>query len=364
MRPLFLAIQTKPLVYVALLFAVSLSWSSSLAAQKTTQRKQQTSTQQQSTIQTTPTPTPTPKNPPAIEIKLDTVRKQIIPGAPMGVIADITNNSEATVYMRERDVQLVTPSETDVAPDANSQDGWFPTEYCFDNCPQNCPPGCGGNLHVIALKPKETYRVFWNKTSGSIPWYKYFTYLRFTPGIYPISLDVKYWGQPKFDGDDYHTAVETKSVEFAAPLSVILWGAVFGGLLFTLLEFVRSREVPSTASTDGTLAKPTSHILLRISGSILMSVIITILLSRIEQTAFFIKVTVSDFWGAIAIGFFGNYGGMALIDKMVSPKDRSSSESTPKVGNTNQGQPKGIEPKDKKQGAEPATDGAAPNPKP
>jgi hypothetical protein len=362
MRPLFLAIQTKSLVYVALLFAVSLSWSSSLAAQKTTQRKQQSSTQQQSTIQTTPTPTPTPKNPPAIEIKLDTIRKQIIPGTPMGVIADITNNSEATVYMRERDVQLVLPSEIDMELGANSTDGWFPTEDCLDTCPQNCPPGCGGNFHVIALKTKETYRVFWNRSQGAAHWYQF---LQFSPGTYPISLDVKYWSQPKFDGDDYHTAVETKGVEFAAPQWVIILGAVFGGLIFTALEFVRAKEeTPLIAGTSdpGKIAKAGSHILLRILGSILLSVIITILLSRIEQTAFFIKVTVSDLWGAIAIGFFGNYGGMALIDKMVSPKDRSSSESTPKVGNTNQGQPKGIEPKDKKQGAEPATDGAAPNP--
>ncbi len=280
----------------------------------------------------------------------------------MGVIADITNNSGNNVYMRQRDVQLVTPSETDVAPDANSQDGWFPTEDCSDSCPQNCPPGCGGNLHVIALKPKETYRVFWNRTSTTQHWYTTFSYLKFTPGTYPISLDVKYWNQAKFDGDDYHTAVATKSVEFAAPLSVILWGAVFGGLLFTFLEFVRSKEVPLTAGTGGSLPRPTFHMLLRISGSILMSVIITILLSRIEQTAFFIKVTVSDFWGAIAIGFFGNYGGMALIDKMVRPKDGTLSDGTPKAANTNQGQPEEGEPKDKKQETDPSIGGAAPNP--
>ena len=52
-------------------------------------------------------------------------------------------------------------------------------------------------------------------------------------------------------------------------------------------------------------------------GSILLSVIITILLSRIAETQFFIKVSVSDFWGAIAVGFLANYGGWAMLDKMV-----------------------------------------------
>jgi hypothetical protein len=43
----------------------------------------------------------------------------------------------------------------------------------------------------------------------------------------------------------------------------------------------------------------------------------TVVLSRIAETQFFIKVSVSDFWGAIAVGFLANYGGWALLDKMV-----------------------------------------------
>jgi hypothetical protein len=89
-----------------------------------------------------------------------------------------------------------------------------------------------------------------------------------------------------------------------------------------------------------------------------MSVIITILLSRIEQTAFFIKVTVSDLWGAIAIGFFGNYGGMALIDKMVRPQGSTNSGASDS-GTAKQGQPKDGEPKDKKPSAPPAAGGVA-----
>jgi hypothetical protein len=44
---------------------------------------------------------------------------------------------------------------------------------------------------------------------------------------------------------------------------------------------------------------------------------ITILLSRISETQFLIKVTVNDFWGAVAIGFVANYMGAKALNKLI-----------------------------------------------
>jgi hypothetical protein len=37
-------------------------------------------------------------------------------------------------------------------------------------------------------------------------------------------------------------------------------------------------------------------------------------------------VSVSDFWGAIATGFLANYGGWALLDKMIPVKNKGGEE--------------------------------------
>jgi len=52
-------------------------------------------------------------------------------------------------------------------------------------------------------------------------------------------------------------------------------------------------------------------------GAVLLSAIVTILLARISETQFLIRVTVADLWGAVAIGFVANYLGAELIKKMI-----------------------------------------------
>lgn len=321
------AIQLRVLGSLVLLLAIlSLGRSSSVHAQQAPAQRKQTSSRQGKPVAPAQ-PTPTPRNSAAIDIKVETVRKQIVPGTPMAVTADITNNSEATVYFRERDLQLVLPTEIEISTGGNATAGWLPTEDCVENCPQSCPSDCGPS-RVIALKTKETYRVFWNKTKGTTQWYKFFN---FTPGTYPISVEAKYWDTREFGGDDYHTVVETKTVEFTAPQSIILLGAVLGGLIFTALSAVRPKETAADGAPLASLhaakglrkwLRKLGKGLLIIFGSVLLSVIITILLSRIQETQFFIKVTVSDFWGAIAVGFLANYGGNRLLDKIIPGGDK------------------------------------------
>jgi hypothetical protein len=145
--------------------------------------------------------------------------------------------------------------------------------------------------------------------------------------------DQKYWEQKNFRGDEYHMAVGSTIAEYAAPFWIILAGAIVGGIIFTLLSLIRAEQRALNGALAGGLniAKTLWKIknLIALGGSVLLSMTITILLSRIEEAQSLIKVNVSDFWGAIAVGFLANYGGWALLDKMVpgSGKDESKKQN-------------------------------------
>jgi len=328
MRSFLHAMRSETLGLLALALAIFAFGNSNLiqAQQAPNKEKLKASTQE----------TPTTKKSAAIEIKLETFRKQFVPGNPMGVIADITNNSSGSIYMRQQDVQLVLPVEVDIR-NTGSTEGWFPTEY--------------SDPHVISLKQNETYRVFFARAEGCPTkdekspkvsklrrWLQSFNLgsINFTPGTYPITVEAKYWENDQFHEFDYHTAVEAKTGEFTAPQWVILLGAALGGLLFAVISMVRAEQ--SSENGDGTgplrVAKAWTKGGAKLLGSILLSLIVTILLSRIAETQFFIKVSVSDFWGAIAIGFLANYGGWALLDKMVPGEggDGAKNKNQPKTG--------------------------------
>jgi hypothetical protein len=306
MRSLLHSIQSGTLGLIVLALAIPplISSHDAQAQQAPPQGKQRAVTQE----------TPTSRNSTAIEIKVETFRKQIVPETAVGVIADITNNSSASIYLRQQDVQLVLPADVDILA-KGSWEGWFPTEYT--------------DPHEISIKPSETYRVFFSEPNQNIPTAgkssmisdvrQWFQFINFTPGTYPITVEAKYWDHSKCEGDDYHTAVAAKTGEFVAPLSIILLGAALGGLIFAVLSMVRSEQSSVNGAAAGRLdvVKALTKTIVTLFGSILLSVIITILLSRIAETEFFIKVSVSDFWGAIAVGFLANYGGWALLDKMV-----------------------------------------------
>jgi len=293
--------------------------------------------------QTTPPPTP------VIEVKIRTSGKQFVPGDPVGAMADITNKSNVPLYLRAGDVQFILALET-TKGGLYSCDSWFPNVTREDKSEDKSKSG-DPMKQVICLKPGRPYTAFavcpefsaageWNRDQKQDQnrhqkwyrkWYQEFRFINFVPGTYPITVDAKYWDQKhgeqeNFSGDEYYTAVGSADAEYAAPRGIILLGAIVGGFLFTFLSLIRAEE----RALHGASARPLNiaktlgkaRNFLAVGGSILLSVIITILLSRIEEAQSFIKVNVSDFWGGIAVGFLANYGGFALLDKMV-PKGES-----------------------------------------
>ncbi len=117
-----------------------------------------------------------------------------------------------------------------------------------------------------------------------------------------------------------------------APQTVILFGAAVGGLFaYFIHPQARRRLIDSAPSRGRTfLHEATRRILQEIGGAfaaLLLSTIVTILLSRISETQFFIRVTVSDLWGAITIGFVANYAGSTILSKILAKVSASDSEA-------------------------------------
>jgi hypothetical protein len=264
-----------------------------------------------------------------IEIRIRTSGKQLVFGNPVGAIADITNKSNVPAYFRGGDVLFILALETTTGG-LCSCDSWFPNVTREDKSASD-----DAMKQVICLKPGDTTTAFANCSLRCVTgeWYQKYRFINFVPDTYPITVDAKYWGQENFTGYKYFMAAGSAAADYAAPRGIILAGAIAGGFLFTFLSLIRAEEralhgasarildVAKTFGKGGTL--------FALGGSILLSLIITILLSRIEEAQSFIKVNISDFWGGIAVGFLANYGGWALLDTMVlrAGKDESKKQN-------------------------------------
>ena len=122
--------------------------------------------------------------------------------------------------------------------------------------------------------------------------------------------------------------MESVTLPITAPETVILLGAAIGGLISS---FIFGRLQPTKDNTDSSekssnkfkdLWRETKTIFRRYIRPALWSMIfsatVTILLARLAETQFIIRITVADLWGAITIGFVANYLGTGLIERMTT----------------------------------------------
>lgn len=279
-----------------------------------------------------------------IELKVETSKPRQTAGTGLGVTADIKNVSDSKIYLYEKRITMTLPPELE-GPFRGIRGWWafFPSVWKesyerYDN--------------VIALQPGDTYKVFWEKrpvthgrkeaseTQTSIlknvidTIRSELNFIFFTPGEYKISVLAHYWTDPSFPEDDYRIVSESITLQVAAPQSVILLGAALGGLIaYFILPHARRRFIRTESSAAGGKSfffKRISKEGIGILGAILLSAMVTILLSRISETQFVIRVTVNDFWGAVAIGFVANYAGTKILDKIIpAPTKTSASQKKP-----------------------------------
>lgn len=284
----------------------------------------------------------------ALTVKIEGVREHLAVGSNFGVTGTLTNNTNSTVCVNEQYLRLKLPGEVE-GPGAWSTSYWagflpaashgLKGKETWDNA-------------TLALRPNDSTPVFWfvkfrelatvtgsqsqsQSLGRAIPEVLAYLYeqismelnfLLFVPGNYQVTVIADYW--VKDDCSDIpdigvpNVAFESKIVDVAAPQSVILVGAAIGGLIsYVILPQARRRQRNLTGlaryAAIGTGA----------FGAMLLSTIITILLARISESQFLIRVTVTDVWGAIAIGFISNYFGVEILNKIIgATKDSAEKE--------------------------------------
>ena len=284
-----------------------------------------------------------------IRIVFEPTRPQLTVGPGFGVVAEIKNVSNSdTVYIWEGYTVLIVPPELWDPSKRNQSDpskpdpwaalwGYFPSDVRPENVAGTC----------VALQPGDTYSVFWNiRSEGQSKLLGYLFnqikselyFMFFSPGSYKLTVQVQYWTSPTVKGkeqpyrchggnptdpnklNDYRAVAQTVTLPVAAPQSVTLFGAAIGGLIgYWILPAGRRRLMTGIATTSRTAhwILQGGRVLLGSLGAVVLAMIVTILLSRIADTQFFIRVTVADLWGAIAVGFIASYIGAKVLDSIL-----------------------------------------------
>lgn len=264
---------------------------------------------------------------PLISVDIESSRSQLVAGEGLGVSARIKNISKSTVYLRETSFALTLPLEMEgKRGSVSGYSAYFPTEFHKGNTYEEF------HKNTLKLNPGDTYSAFWTNTFSDNPSPSQasyilelittqFQFLFFYPGKYSITLTAKYWTDPAFPEEKYRTLTKNITLPIVAPLFVILFGAALSGLIayFILPQTISQSRAP----------KPVYLQFLRriagMAGSALVSVIVTIVLSRVSETQFLISVTVNDVWGAIVMGFAANYAGYKVLEKLLVPSTGSNS---------------------------------------
>jgi Carboxypeptidase regulatory-like domain len=268
----------------------------------------------------------TAKNPSLIDIALTISQKQTVAGNGIGVTGKITNDSTKPVYLKESDTVLTLPPELQNSQEVVTWYAYFPTEVHGEKVSP-----------MVVIQPQDSYDVAWvpHQIKGAATeqhhgilseWWSHIkdemTFLWFTPGDYTLVVQTKYYSDdPDTTKTPYRTFQREIVVPTAAPELVILFGAALGGLIAFII-FPATRRTYLDMATDTpkatrSLVRASARFVFSLAIVMLLSAIVTILLSRVAQTQFPIKVTVNDVWGAIAIGFVAAYLGTQWLDKLI-----------------------------------------------
>jgi hypothetical protein len=182
-----------------------------------------------------------------LRVEMEASRAQSTAGEGIGVTSEVVNDSGKPITIRESSFTLTVPPEmTGAFNDTRTWYAYFPTEHKPDD------PRSG--YAELTLQPKSSYQVFWTPSdlgrrrdgNATAPGETFrgvadqfansLSYLFFAPGDYKITAQVKYWDGPSDPAVTYRTAQKSTTIHLAAPQSVIMLGAIIGGLIaYTIL---------------------------------------------------------------------------------------------------------------------------------
>jgi hypothetical protein len=261
-----------------------------------------------------------------LSISITGAKPHLSVGQSFSLVAKITNNTPKVIYLNEEFLRLKVPMEFE-GPNSTEAGFWYGTLIVGDARPD--ARNKENNYHLtVPLRPGDGTPVwfFWNRkelgcaSSHGMEFLEAFAssyrcawfFLFFVPGTYQATVTADYWIDPTRVGDpDPWRSVETANLDVAAPLWVILFGAVIGGLIAYRILPQRNQGGNLTPGRHLWLIKAGAFL-----GTILLSVIVAILWARLSDFVTPIRLTITDLWGGIAIGFVGNYYGLGLLGKI------------------------------------------------
>lgn len=281
-------------------------------------------------------------------------RTQDLLGIRFGIYADLENTSRIPLFLHPRYLTLTSP------PELTYHDQGL-VRYAYCPGPPDDEYLSSSVEKLVRLDPGDKITCFWDiirkqlgapKTHSSTwsTWIDHALFdLSFPPGQYTFTIVLNYWVDPaqipllspssfraertgsnepppnrdevvpnptnpsrktltateirEISIGEHKTETSNVMVVVAAAEWVVLFGAMLGGAFAFAL--IPSSRLYSHSTWKG------------LFSTIMLSAIATILLSRLSETQFVIRVTVNDFWGAVAVGFVVGSTGRAVLEKFL-----------------------------------------------
>jgi hypothetical protein len=290
-----------------------------------------------------------------LAITIEGPRAQFTAGTAFGVKAILTNTSKSIIYLNERFLVLKVPAQVE-GPASTVEGHWWAYMPIADHGENDV----FAHKASVALLPNSSVDAEWLvdprylnpkgqqiQTGAFYPslsdaikmTYTQFStelhFLLFSPGKYKLTVSANYWDKLPINLENIpKSVIESLDVDVAAPQSVILFGAALGGLIaFVLLPQSRPTLIMPTWQVHN-YVRWSWVILKTISGAVtamLMSAMVTILLARVAESQFLIRITVSDVWGAMAIGFIANYLGVEILNRIIKKPPLKNASKDDKI---------------------------------
>ena len=258
----------------------------------------------------------------AIKITLTPSREQAVAGSLFGITARVENVSDEPVYFTPASFTMTAPPELDADGPSDWQ-AFFADIQVPGVDKNNAAYWKLYNKAVVVLTPGSTLSAFWSgrfRRPETSAVRQFLRNLSFVPGRYTLTVVGAYWDTPGGPNDKsapWHTVSAELQEVVSAPQSVILFGAGLGGVFAFLLVWRFHKTLYSGWGRGN---------LVGLLSAVCLSIIVTILLARLSDSQFIIRVTVSDLWGAMAVGFIGAASGPAVLRKMVDALRGGTSE--------------------------------------
>lgn len=262
-----------------------------------------------------------------IHLTLKASRAQTASDTSFAVSAEIENTTNKAIFINSNLFSLAIPPEVDPAPDVGGISEW----YAFF-------PGIGQN-NVVALQPGSRTVAIFSLPKNPKFLQRFRAALRLVPGEYTVHAVCAYWTDiedARARRPNYMIQHAQSTMEIVAPPLAILTGAGLGGLIAFLL--LPTLWLPATKTLAGHGWVERAFIICRgLVASSLLSVIVAILLSRVSDSQFLVKVSIQDFWGAVAIGFIVGASGTSILQRWnlsqarQGPQGETSTASTPRT---------------------------------